>query len=463
MPRVGGPAGRRPAGRGAPGPAAYPGPPAHPAPRLVHLFSDTPPDFTNGRATPPPPHWATGLRPPGRAGRATGPADREVRCNHARRTRLADRRSRARITGLGGRASRAGRRSPSGRWSRTGRTTRTRPTSRTRRRPPAAHLGAEQRAPTQRSRPTAPPSGACASAGSTVAATTSGRLRRHGTMASRHGSSGHRRTEPLGPSRRDGRRHDHVPRVTSRRPVRARAPPSAPTRPPPPGARPRCLRSFPAGGDPIRAAVPAGPVARCRPSCTVGRSRFGPMGAFLRRTHPHGVRARARPPGSHAPLRGVRRRQTGPRRSGGGTPGSGTPRRPPRAAPAAPVIVLIVVVVLLTLGVAYMVITGDGTSEPVDEQPGASTPERPGVSAPGVAPTAPWRVRTGRSTTNSVRCAGKTCSDTSNGRSSTSRVTRSQRSTGEPTGISSRSASAAPAPAAPMVWVAPPIGNPTSS
>jgi hypothetical protein len=44
---------------------------------------------------------------------------------------------------------------------------------------------------------------------------------------------------------------------------------------------------------------------------------------------------------------------------------------------AAPVIVLIVVVVLLTLGVAYMVITGDGTSNPVDEQPGASTPSVP--------------------------------------------------------------------------------------
>ena len=41
---------------------------------------------------------------------------------------------------------------------------------------------------------------------------------------------------------------------------------------------------------------------------------------------------------------------------------------------ALPVIVLIVVVVLLTLGVAYMVITGDGTSAPVDNQPGASTP-----------------------------------------------------------------------------------------
>jgi serine/threonine protein kinase len=50
------------------------------------------------------------------------------------------------------------------------------------------------------------------------------------------------------------------------------------------------------------------------------------------------------------------------------------PAPAPAGAPAVPVIVLIVVVVLLTLGVAYMVITGDGTSEPVDEQPGASGP-----------------------------------------------------------------------------------------
>jgi hypothetical protein len=50
------------------------------------------------------------------------------------------------------------------------------------------------------------------------------------------------------------------------------------------------------------------------------------------------------------------------------------PATPSEGAPAVPVIVLIVVVVLLTLGVAYMVITGDGTSEPVDDQPGASTP-----------------------------------------------------------------------------------------
>jgi hypothetical protein len=50
------------------------------------------------------------------------------------------------------------------------------------------------------------------------------------------------------------------------------------------------------------------------------------------------------------------------------------PAAPSDGAPALPVIVLIVVVVLLTLGVAYMVITGDGTSDPVDDQPGASTP-----------------------------------------------------------------------------------------
>ena len=53
------------------------------------------------------------------------------------------------------------------------------------------------------------------------------------------------------------------------------------------------------------------------------------------------------------------------------------PAPAPGGAPAAPVIVLIVVVVLLTIGVAYMVITGDGTPKPVDEQPGASTPSVP--------------------------------------------------------------------------------------
>jgi hypothetical protein len=34
-------------------------------------------------------------------------------------------------------------------------------------------------------------------------------------------------------------------------------------------------------------------------------------------------------------------------------------------------------VVLLTLAVAYMVITGDAASDPVDNQPGASTPSVP--------------------------------------------------------------------------------------
>jgi hypothetical protein len=58
-------------------------------------------------------------------------------------------------------------------------------------------------------------------------------------------------------------------------------------------------------------------------------------------------------------------------------PSVSDPALAPGGAPAAPVIVLIVVVVLLTLGVAYMVITGDGTPRPVDDQPGASTPSVP--------------------------------------------------------------------------------------
>lgn len=76
-----------------------------------------------------------------------------------------------------------------------------------------------------------------------------------------------------------------------------------------------------------------------------------------------------------------------PARSGSAEPepGQRTAERPritaatsaSAGAPAVPVIVLIVVVVLLTLGVAYMVITGDGTSDPVEEQPGASRPSVP--------------------------------------------------------------------------------------
>lgn len=52
---------------------------------------------------------------------------------------------------------------------------------------------------------------------------------------------------------------------------------------------------------------------------------------------------------------------------------AGAPAReaPSAGPPALPVMVLIVVVILLTLGVAYMVITGDGGTDPITEQPGA--------------------------------------------------------------------------------------------
>ncbi|HET6664313.1 MAG TPA: hypothetical protein VFG94_08645, partial [Acidimicrobiales bacterium] len=82
-----------------------------------------------------------------------------------------------------------------------------------------------------------------------------------------------------------------------------------------------------------------------------------------------------------------RARQARIARSAGSSPPGPGPSRPPAGplrlkdpastsdgAPALPVIVLIAVVVLLTLGVAYMVITGDGTSDPVEDQPGATTP-----------------------------------------------------------------------------------------
>ncbi len=65
---------------------------------------------------------------------------------------------------------------------------------------------------------------------------------------------------------------------------------------------------------------------------------------------------------------------SGPSRPAAGRARLRDPAPASDGAPAVPVIVLIAVVVLLTLGVAYMVITGDGTSDPVENQPGASTP-----------------------------------------------------------------------------------------
>ena len=69
----------------------------------------------------------------------------------------------------------------------------------------------------------------------------------------------------------------------------------------------------------------------------------------------------------------------------------------------------------------------------------------------------------GRSTTNSVRRAGNTCSLISTGRPWVSVVIRSQRSTGLAAGTSSSSASAPSTESAPMVWVAPRRATPSTS
>jgi serine/threonine protein kinase len=111
-----------------------------------------------------------------------------------------------------------------------------------------------------------------------------------------------------------------------------------------PGAR------YPSGGDAARSgALPA--TARTRAGSALDRARQARM-------------RRDADPGAGEPTPAHRVAGAGVTAPAPGTGG----------APAAPVIVLIILVVLLTIGVAYMVITGDGTSEPVDEQPGASTP-----------------------------------------------------------------------------------------
>ncbi|MGH9005954.1 MAG: serine/threonine protein kinase, partial [Acidimicrobiia bacterium] len=59
-----------------PAPADIPGPPGASGPELVHLFSDTPPDFTNRARDAIAPHWATGLGRPAAPADGAPPADR---------------------------------------------------------------------------------------------------------------------------------------------------------------------------------------------------------------------------------------------------------------------------------------------------------------------------------------------------------------------------------------------------
>jgi len=103
-----------------------------------------------------------------------------------------------------------------------------------------------------------------------------------------------------------------------------------------------------------------------------GAERPG-SGAFpaAERTRSGSALDRARQARMHGSARSTTGEQ-GPRQPAAEPPAVKAPAPASGGAPAVPVIVLIVVVVLLTLGVAYMVITGDGTSHPVEEQPGAS-------------------------------------------------------------------------------------------
>jgi serine/threonine protein kinase len=371
--------GRAPGSGGAPGPTPGSGRPpgsgrdGAPGPGLVHLFSETPPDFTDRTRDAIAPHWATGL------GRPAGPAP------------------------TAGAADRAGGTQP-------------RPPDQPRRRtepdpprppprPSQPRRPMEPRRPTEPYRPydpdppdePDPPAAAKADAR---------------TPTNGHRPGGHAQGPPIGgrPAGVNGRGHGLRQAPTARDdggPAPVRRPPIDIAPGSAPGARPAQPHRGSPGDETAR------PVASSRPpvDATRGPSAVPAIVPRGRRAgepptrpgRPPDAGRRGPPARSDAAQSGVpaaggrtrpgssleRARQARMRRdaaSGIARPNSEDRTSAPRvkdlapasgAAPAAPVIVLIVVVVLLTLGVAYMVITGDGTSRPVDEQPGASTPSVP--------------------------------------------------------------------------------------
>jgi serine/threonine protein kinase len=360
-----------------PGPAAVPGTAGTPGPRLVHLFSDTPPDFTNRGRDATAPRWATGL------GHADGPAPAT------------------------GRADRAGGMQP--RPEEPRRPAEPGPPPRPRR-PSQPHRPEEPRRPMEPYRPHDPYSPdephPPAAAGRTAWAPSNG-----------HRSNGHVQARPLGagpaPLDRPG---DDVGRAATTRndgePGRVQRPPTDRGPGPEPPGQPARHHDGPPGGEPRRPVIGSHtPVGANTAPTARGPSAVPAIVPRDRRSGEPATRPGPSPePGRHGQLGGTdvarsgafpagertrtgsaleRARQARMRRyaaSGAGRPDpddrEATPRvadasPPAGGALAAPVIVLIVVVVLLTLGVAYMVITGDGTSKPVDEQPGASTPSVP--------------------------------------------------------------------------------------
>jgi serine/threonine protein kinase len=359
-------------------PTGVPGPPATPGPRLVHLFSDTPPDFTNRAGGATAPHWGTGLGLPAGPTSAIRPADRAG----GTQPRPPDPRRRPAEPGPHPRP----------------------------RRPGQPHRPEEPRRPMEPYQPhdPYPPDEPHPPA----AATGHARAPSNG-----HRPNGHVPAPPIGagPTWPNGRGNDVGQAARARnggepgriqRPAMDRAPgpepPGQPARPhhgPPGGETRRPVRGSraPVGADTtgtaggpsaVPAIVPRGrrpgePAPRPSPSPDAGRP--GPLVAA------DAARSGAFPAGDRTRTGSAleRARQARMRRdaaAGAGKPAPGDRAAAPPvedASPAmggalaAPVIVLIVVVVLLTLVVAYMVITGDGTSKPVDEQPGASTPSVP--------------------------------------------------------------------------------------
>jgi serine/threonine protein kinase len=389
------PAGPAGAPDGVPRPSGAPGRGGAPGPQLVHLFSDTPPDFTN-RARDATPHWAAGLGHPAGPAPGTGSADRAggsqprppdqpdrpTEPGPPRPPRPPDQPRRPTEPGPPRPPRRPGQpRRPMepGRPMEPYQPYDPYPPDEPH--PPAA-AGGDASAPTNGHRPDGhaqgPPIGA-----RPAGLNGRGNGLRRAPMAGDDGEPAPAQRPPndvapgRGPRGRPAQHHPGSPGGETRRPVggprapvdggtapTARGPSAVPaivprgrrpdTQATQPGRSPDAGRRGPlVGPDAARSGgIPAG--ERTRTGSALERARQ----ARMRRDAASGAR---KPSPDHRAV----------------APSVSDPALAPGGAPAAPVIVLIVVVVLLTLGVAYMVITGDGTPRPVDDQPGASTPSVP--------------------------------------------------------------------------------------
>ena len=357
-------------GASQPAPAEIPGPPGAPGPELVHLFSDTPPDFTNRARDAIAPRWATGLGRPAGPDLGAGPADRAG----GSQPRPPDQPRQPTEPGPPQPPRRPGQpRRPMEPYQPYD------PYPPDEPHPPAAAVG-DASAPTNGNRPSGHAQGQPIGARPAGLNGCGNGLRQAPTAgddaepapAQRPPIDVARGHEPRG---RPAQHRHGSPDGETQRPVGgSRAPVDADTAPTArgPSAVPAIVP---------RGQRPGGPATRPGRSTDAGR-RGPPVGSDA-------ARAGAVPAGERTRTGTAleRARQTRLRRdaaSGAAKPDhrAAAPRvrdsaPSPGIAPAAPVIVLIVVVVLLTLGVAYMVITGDGTPRPVDEQPGASIPSVP--------------------------------------------------------------------------------------